>query len=184
MVTMFGFVGVNIIGRSCSVRGRGRRALTSMNVNHYRVFQTNDDGYSSRGLARMNQAIVESKIAGDTIVVAPSKDQSACGQKLTLQDPISLERHIKRGKHWYSLDGTPADCAILALDYGGIAIDHPPSIVRCPFPLLFVPSISLPTFAFNGIKKQQRHLFLGLTPLRLPSRSIFFVGGEGGFERW
>eukprot|EP00188_Purpureofilum_apyrenoidigerum_P004108 Plantae.Rhodophyta-Purpureofilum_apyrenoidigerum.ctg44962.p1 GENE.Plantae.Rhodophyta-Purpureofilum_apyrenoidigerum.ctg44962~~Plantae.Rhodophyta-Purpureofilum_apyrenoidigerum.ctg44962.p1 ORF type:complete len:386 (+),score=36.53 Plantae.Rhodophyta-Purpureofilum_apyrenoidigerum.ctg44962:130-1158(+) len=93
-----------------------------------RVLQTNDDGYSSPGLLLLREALRSSGIARP-IVIAPAINQSACGQRLTLADKLTLMRHSSIGEDVFSISGTPADCALHALDPGGFAHDPPPSLV-------------------------------------------------------
>jgi len=93
-----------------------------------RVLQTNDDGYLSPGLLLLREALQASGVAR-SIVVAPAGNQSACGQRLTLAHKLTLMEHSSMGEDIYSLSGTPADCAIHALDPGGFAHDPPPSLV-------------------------------------------------------
>ena len=74
------------------------------------ILITNDDGYESKGLEALKEAL--NKIATVT-VVAPSAEKSACGHSLTLTRPL---RFIEVDKDFYKLDdGTPTDCIYLAL---------------------------------------------------------------------
>ena len=74
-----------------------------------RVLLTNDDGYQAEGL----RALAEELRDFATIsIVAPSLERSGAAQSLTLRQPIVANRIAER--HW-SVDGTPADCVIVAL---------------------------------------------------------------------
>jgi hypothetical protein len=70
---------------------------------------TNDDGFDSPGIAALVDA---ARDFGEPIVIAPATAQSGVGHQLTVDVPIRVER---AGKQRYRVDGTPADCARLAL---------------------------------------------------------------------
>ena len=75
-----------------------------------KILITNDDGYESRGLHALVEAV---KPLGQVTVVAPSLEKSACGHSLTLTRPL---RFISVDDDFYKLDdGTPTDCIFLAL---------------------------------------------------------------------
>ncbi len=75
-----------------------------------RVLITNDDGFESKGLKALKEAIEE---IADVVVVAPTIEKSACGHSLTLTRPL---RFIELEKNFYKLDdGTPSDCVFLSL---------------------------------------------------------------------
>ena len=86
------------------------------------ILITNDDGYESRGLMALKEAL--SKIAKVT-VVAPSTEKSACGHSLTLTRPLHF---IQLDDDFYKLDdGTPSDCVFLALNK--LFVDNKPDLV-------------------------------------------------------
>lgn len=72
---------------------------------------TNDDGVDAPGLAALERSIRRLPDARITIV-APMKEQSMCGHRLTTHSPLRVER---RGEERWAVDGTPADCVRLAL---------------------------------------------------------------------
>ncbi len=74
-----------------------------------RLIVTNDDGVDAPGLAALAAV---ARTAGDVVVVAPSGAQSGVGHALTTDAPIPVAR---RAEGHYAVDGTPADCARLAL---------------------------------------------------------------------
>ncbi len=78
----------------------------------YQVLITNDDGYESKGLLALVDALKQ--IDGlSVMVVAPANEKSACGHSLTLNRPL---RFVSVGDDFYKLDnGTPSDCIYLAL---------------------------------------------------------------------
>src|SRR2546427_13038132 len=62
---------------------------------------TNDDGVHAAGLAALEQALAE---LGDAYVLAPEREQSACGHALTLHRPLRVDR---LGERRFGGDGTP-----------------------------------------------------------------------------
>lgn len=74
-----------------------------------KIVITNDDGYGEPGLEALLQAVAP---LGEVIVVAPEAPHSACGHQVTLWSPIKASQP-RPGHH--VVQGTPADCARLAL---------------------------------------------------------------------
>src|SRR5919201_6570781 len=70
---------------------------------------TNDDGVHAAGLAALAEALDS---LGDVWVLAPEREQSACGHALTLHRPLSVHRW---GERRFSLNGTPSDCVNLGV---------------------------------------------------------------------
>src|SRR5215470_13609141 len=70
------------------------------------VVLTNDDGVHAQGLAALERALAE---LGEVYVVAPEREQSACGHALTLHRPLRL------GERRFSVNGTPSDCVNLSV---------------------------------------------------------------------
>src|SRR2546425_3224326 len=68
---------------------------------------TNDDGVHAAGLAALEQALAE---LGDAYVLAPEREQSACGHALTLHRPLRVDR---LGERRFGGDGTPPHCVNL-----------------------------------------------------------------------
>src|SRR5438132_773924 len=73
------------------------------------VVLTNDDGVHAPGLAALEKALAE---LGDVYVVAPEREQSACGHALTLHRPL---RALQMGEHRFAVNGTPSDCVNMAV---------------------------------------------------------------------
>ncbi len=72
------------------------------------ILVTNDDGINSPGLV----ALVEALEAIDTVSVsAPHTQRSAVSHALTLHRPLRADP-VREG--WWAVDGTPADCVLLA----------------------------------------------------------------------
>jgi 5'-nucleotidase len=73
------------------------------------ILLTNDDGVLATGLRTLATAFEGfAKIS----IVAPSREQSGAAQSLTLRQPIICHT---LGEHEWAVDGTPADCVIVAL---------------------------------------------------------------------
>ncbi len=70
---------------------------------------TNDDGVHAGGLAALARALAE---LGDVFVIAPEREQSACGHALTLHRPLRVNQ-IREG--WFAVNGTPSDCVNLGV---------------------------------------------------------------------
>jgi len=74
-----------------------------------KIVVTNDDGYDQPGLAALLQAV---KPLGEVTVVAPATPQSYVGHRVTMREPIRVER---KATDTYVVCGTPADCSRLAI---------------------------------------------------------------------
>jgi 5'-nucleotidase len=72
------------------------------------ILITNDDGIQSPALETLRLALSG---LGDVTIVAPDREMSACSQSLTLNQPLRYHQ-LDPGR--YSVQGTPADCVILA----------------------------------------------------------------------
>jgi 5'/3'-nucleotidase len=70
---------------------------------------TNDDGIDAPGLAALYQIV---KPLGEIVVVAPSQPHSGVGHRVTTNKPLKVQ---PTRDHFFSVDGTPADCTRLAL---------------------------------------------------------------------
>ena len=73
-----------------------------------RILITNDDGISSPALDELDRAL---KHLGRTTIVAPSREMSASSHSITLNRPL---RYHKVASGRFAVDGTPADCVIVA----------------------------------------------------------------------
>lgn len=73
------------------------------------ILLTNDDGISAMGLEMLHDAL---KHLGNVVVYAPDRQRSAVGHGVSLHHPL---RVTKIKPNWYMVDGTPADCVILAV---------------------------------------------------------------------
>lgn len=74
-----------------------------------RILLTNDDGISAPGLLHLAEALSP---VGEVFVYAPDRQRSAVGHGVSLHSPLRVTE-VK--PHWFMVDGTPADCVILAV---------------------------------------------------------------------
>ena len=84
------------------------------------ILLTNDDGYGSRGLQALAQ---ELQGFARVAIAAPSWERSGAAQSLTLRQPIVCH---KIAENEWAIDGTPADCVIVALHK---LLPEPPDLV-------------------------------------------------------
>jgi 5'-nucleotidase len=80
---------------------------------------TNDDGIGAEGLRTLEKA-VRSLPGARVTIVAPAREQSQCGHRVTTREPLRVER-LSDGV--FTVDGTPADCVRVALFGLGIDAD-------------------------------------------------------------
>jgi 5'-nucleotidase len=78
------------------------------------ILVTNDDGIESAGLWKLAEAMAE---IGRVMVVAPAAEASGSGTMVTYRRDIHVQQVPERipGVKAYMVDGTPADCVLLAL---------------------------------------------------------------------
>jgi 5'-nucleotidase len=74
-----------------------------------KIVITNDDGYDQPGLAVLVEAV---KPFGRVTIVAPATPQSNVGHKVSLKEPIRVDRI---SDITYVVHATPADCSRLAI---------------------------------------------------------------------
>lgn len=80
-----------------------------------KILLTNDDGIQSDGLRLLAE---ELKSIGDVVVAAPDREQSAIGTAITHNQPLRVHKinPIVLGVETHSIQGTPGDCVILAVE--------------------------------------------------------------------
>ena len=80
---------------------------------HMKNFLSNDDGIDASGILAAKQVADE---FGETIVVAPSNQQSGIGHALTLVEPIRVnEVNLRDGDVGYAVTGTPTDAVTIGI---------------------------------------------------------------------
>jgi 5'-nucleotidase len=90
-------------------------------VERLTILVTNDDGIRSQGIIILAKTL---RAVGDVVVIAPDREKSATAHSLTLHRPLRVER-IR--KNFYAVDGTPADCVLLAVN--GFLSERPGLVV-------------------------------------------------------
>ena len=89
------------------------------------ILLTNDDGINSPGLQELASSL--NGRGHPVVVLAPLTEQSAVGMKLTLRDDMAFQEHTDIADNIrvndaplrvFSLDGSPCDCVIVAIDGG------------------------------------------------------------------
>jgi len=80
-----------------------------------RILLTNDDGINAPGIKALWQKL---NSIGEVFVVAPSLEQSAMSQAITVHNPIRVDSYPINTKNviGWSIGGTPTDCVKLALE--------------------------------------------------------------------
>lgn len=73
------------------------------------ILVTNDDGIQAPGLIALAEAL---EPLGDVWVYAPDRQQSAVSHGVSLHRPL---RVTEIRPQWFMVDGTPADCVMLAV---------------------------------------------------------------------
>ncbi len=84
------------------------------------ILVVNDDGYQAPGIKALAAEL--SNIAR-VVTVAPKDENSGKSQAITIAHPLRLE---KISQDEYSVDGTPADCVMMALQH---LLEEPPAWV-------------------------------------------------------
>lgn len=74
-----------------------------------KIVLTNDDGIDGPGLKALAECLDRS---GKLVIVAPKQAQSGVGHRVTITEPLEVE---ETGFNRFSVGGTPADCARIAL---------------------------------------------------------------------
>ena len=91
-------------------------------LSHHRILVTNDDGIHARGL-KILEAIARS-LSDDVWVVAPDHERSGAGHSISMHTPIRLRQ---MGEKRYAVDGTPTDCALMAIHE--LMTESPPTVL-------------------------------------------------------
>ncbi|HMM79197.1 MAG TPA: 5'/3'-nucleotidase SurE [Pyrinomonadaceae bacterium] len=86
-----------------------------------RILITNDDGIHADGIKALEGALSD---LGEVFVVAPEAEMSGASHSLTLARPLRIRRI---DDHHWTVDGTPTDCVVMALNKI-LPPDMPPDI--------------------------------------------------------
>lgn len=84
------------------------------------ILVTNDDGIAAPGIATLAHAL---ESLGEVWVYAPDRNQSGVGHGVSLHRPLRVVPYRER---WFSVDGTPTDCVMLAVRN---LLPRPPRVV-------------------------------------------------------
>ncbi len=79
-----------------------------------RILITNDDGIDADGIKSLKKIALGMSTEDNIFVVAPSTNQSAKGRSISYKKDFPI---VKKNDNEYSVDGTPTDCIIFALDF-------------------------------------------------------------------
>ena len=93
-----------------------------MNLTNSRIVVVNDDGIDARGLSILEEAAKQH--SDDVWVVAPATDQSGRARAMSYRQEVRVH---SRGDKRFAVEGTPADCVIVALN--GLLTDRPVDLV-------------------------------------------------------
>jgi 5'-nucleotidase len=90
-----------------------------------RILISNDDGIEAEGINQLRLFLQEEH---ELFVVAPDRERSATGHKITMDRPLRVKEHAYPGSRTqgWAVDGTPADCVKLGLE---ALVPAPPDLV-------------------------------------------------------
>ena len=83
-------------------------------LNNMRILITNDDGFNASGIKSLKKIALEMSTEENIFVVAPTDNQSAKSRSISYKKEFQIS---KKSDNEYSVDGTPTDCIIFALDH-------------------------------------------------------------------
>ena len=119
---MFGYLIRNIF-----LIGKSNIKLTTTQFNgliKMNILISNDDGVSAPGILAAKQAVED---LANVTVVAPDKNNSSIGRRITLFKHLKLDScKLEDGSPAYSVSGSPADAVIVGADY---VMDEKPDLV-------------------------------------------------------
>jgi len=93
-----------------------------MDLRDCRIVVVNDDGIDAYGFSILEQAARQH--SQDVWVVAPSSDQSGRARAMSYRKEVRVHARAERR---FAVEGTPADCVIVALN--GLLTDRPVDLV-------------------------------------------------------
>jgi 5'-nucleotidase len=105
---------------ACAQGGVVAESDASNDAERPRILVTNDDGYSTPGIAALAEAMAD---FADVVVVAPKENASGSSQSIRVfSDPAGIRLHevaIGETLRGYAIDGTPADCVWVGIQIFG-----------------------------------------------------------------
>ena len=88
------------------------------------ILISNDDGVFAPGILAAKQAVED---LADVVVVAPDKNNSSVGRRLSLFKHLEINScNLEDGSLAYSVSGSPADCVVVGANY---VMDEKPDLV-------------------------------------------------------
>ena len=96
--------------------------MSKADLSAARILIANDDGIHSAGIKLLET--LARTISDDVWVCAPEMEQSGASHSLTIHRPLRAKKYDERH---YSVDGTPTDCVMLAMNH--ILKDRRPDLV-------------------------------------------------------
>jgi 5'-nucleotidase len=93
-----------------------------LNLKNSRILISNDDGINAPGIKELEK--IAKTLAREVWVIAPESEKSGTGHSMTLRSPLRIK---KVGKNHFSVNGTPTDCVLLAINK--IMSDTPPDLM-------------------------------------------------------
>lgn len=96
--------------------------MAELDLSKARILVSNDDGINATGIGVLER--IARTLSEDVWVVAPEVEQSAASHSLTIHRPLRIKQ---LGDKRYTVDGTPTDCVLLAINH--IMGDRRPDIV-------------------------------------------------------
>ena len=82
-----------------------------IDLKNSRILITNDDGYSADGIKILYK--IAKSYTSDVWIVAPEYEKSGASHALTFIKDLTLK---KQDENIYSVNGTPSDCVVIALE--------------------------------------------------------------------
>ena len=79
-----------------------------------RILITNDDGFDADGIKSLKKIALCMSTEDNIFVVAPTRNQSAKSRSVSYKTAFNI---IKKDTNEYSVEGTPTDCIIFALEH-------------------------------------------------------------------
>ena len=82
-----------------------------IDLKNSRILITNDDGYSADGIKILYE--IAKSYTSDVWIIAPEYEKSGASHALTFIKDLTLK---KQDENIYSVNGTPSDCVVIALE--------------------------------------------------------------------
>ena len=79
-----------------------------------RILITNDDGFGAAGIKSLKKIALTMSTEDNVFVVAPARNQSAKSRSVSYKTAFDI---IKKNNNEYSVEGTPTDCIIFAVEH-------------------------------------------------------------------